>query len=391
MTSIPDTTAGRVVMGVSAKMSERAEVRRKRTVMQVTWSLVAGGAETYALTVASGLDGSRYRSVMCGIDQGGALEPEVRRRGVPYHIMHRRPGLDWRLMGRMFQLLLREKVDVIHTHHLNQLLYSAVAARLLGIRIVHTEHSVEMYKSRKLRWMLRVLSIFCRRVTAIGADGEQTLREKVGIPAQKLEIVRAAVDLRRFNVPRALAREALGLKPTDRVAVIVARLFPEKNHRFLLAAFAEAAERVPDAKLLIVGDGIEQKAIEEVIAKLNLGDRVAMLGVRRDIPQILAGADVFVLSSDREGLPIAVLEAMAAGLPVIATSVGDLPLVVKDGQTGVLVPRRDVGEMAEAMVRLLGDGEECARMGRGGRELVSETYSLDQMVRRHSELYGVAE
>ncbi len=391
MTSLPDTTAGRVVMGVPAKMSERAEVRRRRTVMQVTWSLVAGGAETYALTVASGLDASKYRSVMCGIDQGGALEPEVRRRGVPYHIMNRRPGVDWRLMGRMFQLLRREKVDVIHTHHLNQLLYSVVAARLLGIRIVHTEHSVEMYKSRKLRWMLRLLSIFCHRVTAIGADGERVLREKVGIPAGKLEIVRAAVDLGRFNVPRAAAREALGLKPADRAAVIVARLFPEKNHRLLLAAFAEAAARVPDAKLLIVGDGVEQAAIEEVIAKLNLGGRVAMLGVRRDIPQILAGADVFVLSSDREGLPIAVLEAMAAGLPVIATSVGDLPLVVKDGQTGLLVPRRDVGELAKALVRLLGDAEPCERMGRGGRELVSEAYSLDQLVKRHSELYGVAE
>lgn len=391
MTSLPDTTAGRVVMGVPVKMSERAEVRRRRTVMQVTWSLVAGGAETYALTVASGLDASKFRSVMCGVDQGGALEVEVRRRGVPYYIMNRRAGLDWRLMGRMLRLLRSEKVDVIHTHHLNQLLYSVVAARLLGIRIVHTEHSVEMYKSRKLRWMLRLLSIFCHRVTAIGADGERTLRDKVGIPAGKLEIVRAAVDLGRFNVPRPAAREALGLCPADRVAVIVARLFPEKNHRLLLAAFAEAVERVPDAKLLIVGDGIEQKAIEEVIAKLNLGQRVEMLGVRRDIPQILAGADVFVLSSDREGLPISVLEAMAAGLPVIATRVGDLPLVVKDGRTGVLVPRRGAAELGEAMARLLGDAELGARMGRAGREVVREGYSLDRMVRRHSELYGVVE
>ena len=391
MSSIPDTTVGRVVIGVPAKLSERAEARPRRTVMQVTWSLVAGGAETYALTVASGLDATKYRSLMCGIDQGGALEPEVRRRGIPYHIMNRRPGLDWRLMGRMFGLLRRERVDVIHTHHLNQLLYSVVAARLLGIRIIHTEHSVEMYKSAKLRRLLRVLSVFCYRVTAIGADGEQVLRDKVGIPAGKLEVVRAAVDLARFKVPREAAREALGLCPADRVAVIVARLSEEKNHGFLLAAFAEAVARVPNAKLLIVGDGVEQKAIEDVIVKLNLGCSVRMLGVRRDIPQVLAGADVFVLSSDREGLPIAVLEAMAAGLPVIATSVGDLPLVVKDGQTGVLVPRRGVGEMAEALVRLLGDAEQCGRMGRAGRELVQEAYSLEQMVARHGALYGVAE
>jgi glycosyltransferase involved in cell wall biosynthesis len=173
--------------------------------------------------------------------------------------------------------------------------------------------------------------------------------------------------------------------------VIVARLFPEKNHRLLLAAFAEVAARVPEAKLLIVGDGMEQAAIEAVVAKLELGPRVRMLGVRRDIPLILAGADVFVLSSDREGLPIAVLEAMAAGLPVIATSVGDLPLVVRDGQTGVLVPRRDVGKLAGAMARLLGNTEESARMGRSGPELVEAGYSLEQMVARHGVLYGVAE
>ena len=362
--------------------------RPRRCVMQVTWSLVAGGAETYALTIASGLDSGRYRSVMCGVDQGGALESEISRRGIPWTVMNRHPGIDWRLMWRMFKLFRREKVDVIHTHHFNQLFYSLIAAKLQGVRIIHTEHSIEVYKRRHLRWALKAMSLLCHRVTAIGSDGQQVLSRKVGISQRKLQVIRAAVDLSRFELDASAAREQLELRPEDQVAVIVARLYPEKNHRLLLGAFGQVAANLPNARLLIVGDGIEQKSIERQVGELGLRQRVRMLGVRRDIPSILAASDVFVLCSDREGLPIAVLEAMAASRPVVATRVGDLPLVVNDGRTGLLVDAGDTKALADAIALLLRDRTRAHQLGQQGRRLVESQFSLAGMLHDHMKLYG---
>lgn len=379
MTTLSTTAPGR---------EATAATSTRRCVMQITWSLVAGGAETYALTVASGLDSNRYRALMCGVDQGGALEGEITRRKIPYHILNRRQGIDYGLFGRVYRLLRKERVDVIHTHHFNQLFYSLPAALLLGIRVIHTEHSIEAYKKRHLRWALRLMSIFCHKVTAIGADGESTLLKRVGIPRRKLQVIRAAVDLKRFEADPAESRAALGLGADEQVVSIVARLYPEKRHDLLLRAFRRVVEKVPNAKLLIVGDGTEKQAIVDQVAALKLGTSVEVMGVRRDIPVILAASDVSVLCSEREGLPISVLEAMAATRPVVATRVGDLPLVVKDGVTGLLVDSENEEQLANALTRLLTDQQMAARFGAAGRALVEQDYSLERMVREHADLYG---
>jgi glycosyltransferase involved in cell wall biosynthesis len=361
---------------------------RLRTVIQVTWSLVAGGAEMYALTIASQLDARRYRSILCAVDQGGALEGEIERLGIPYFILHRRPGLQWSLIWQLYRLFCRLKVDVVQTHHFNQLFYSALGARLAGARLIHTEHSVEVYKRRRLRIALRYLARLCDQVIAIGNDGARALREEVGIPARKLTVIRAGVEPDRFNGSKSEARGALELEEADRVVTIMARLFPEKNHRLLLAAFAEVMRHVERARLLIVGEGIERDNIQAEVERLGLGKHVQMLGVRRDVARILAASDVCTLSSDREGLPIAVLEAMAAGKPVVATAVGDLPLVVQDQTTGRLVPPQDQAALASALIELLNDPHRAAAMGANARQLVTQHYNLRAMIDQYTALYS---
>jgi glycosyltransferase involved in cell wall biosynthesis len=361
---------------------------RRRQVMQVTWSLVAGGSERYAFTIASHLDATKFSSALCAVDQGGALESLVRERGIPYRIMDRRPGIQLTLMGRLARVFRAAGVAVVHTHHFNQLFYSALGARLAGARLIHTEHSVECYERPRLRLALRFLALFCERVVAIGGEVRDVLEHQVGIPARKLLVIPAGIDVSSFREERSVAREALGLCPADRVAVIVARLSPEKNHRLLLDAFAEVVRRVEGARLLIVGDGSERDAIRSEIARRGLDGSTHMLGVRHDVARVLAAADVFVLSSDREGLPIAALEAMAAARPVVVTAVGDLPGVVREGGVGLVVPPRDAASLAASLAELLGDPERAATMGSIGRALVEKQYSLRAMIERHEALYS---
>ncbi|PYP88345.1 MAG: hypothetical protein DMF61_07065 [Blastocatellia bacterium AA13] len=372
---------------LSVASTDNPTASRSTTVMQVTWSLVAGGAEMYALKIASGLNSHRYCSVLCAIDQGGALEPEIRSLGIPYYIMNRKPGVQVSLIWRMYKLFRHESVDVVHTHHFNQLFYSALGARLAGSRLIHTEHSVEYLKSRRLRIALRILSLFCHRVLAIGDDGARALKSEVGLPASKVGIIPAGVDTTSFNEDKEAARLSLGLEQSDHVALIVARLYPEKNHRLLLNAFIKVVEALPRAKLIIAGEGTERAALEAEIVKLGLSSSVLMLGVRRDIARLLAAADLFVLSSDREGLPIAVLEAMAAGRPVIATAVGDLSRVVIEGETGLLVPPEDARTLSSAIIDLFKSPARMEGMGVLGRRLVAQRFSIRSMIEKHESLY----
>jgi glycosyltransferase involved in cell wall biosynthesis len=359
-------------------------------VMQVVWSLVAGGSEMYAYTVAANLNANKYKSLICAIDKGGALEPEIKGQAIPYFVMHRRAGLDFGLMWRMVRLFKANRVGVVHTHHFNQLLYSVLAAKLTGARIIHMEHSIEYLKSKKIRRALKFLSLFCDKVIAIGNDGAEFLRKRVKIPEHKLGIIRAGVDPGVYSQTKRQARAALKLGETAKVAVIVARLFPEKNHLMLLEAFAEVARRIDKAQLLIVGDGTERQAIENRIKQLNLENAVQLLGVRRDVPRLLAAADLFVLSSDREGLPIAVLEALAAGKPVVATAVGDLPAVVQDGETGRIVPPKNSSAFSEAMVEILTDLELSLKMEKNAKR-AAEAYSLQAMLKKFDRLYSPEE
>lgn len=359
-------------------------------VVMVTWSFVAGGSETYALTLAKNLDRARFAPILCALDQGGALENEIENQKIPFHIMHRAPGFQWRLMRRMWRLFRKNRAKVVHTHHFNQLFYSLLGAKLCGARVIHTEHSVEMYKNPRLRLALRILSLGCHQVIAIGEDGARVLRENVKVSPRKLQIVRAGIDWDAFNQTRDEARQEMKIAPEIPVAAIVARLSSEKNHRVLLQAWAKVVEKLPDAILLLAGEGDEKSALETQIAALGLENRVRMLGVRRDVARVLAACDCFVLSSDREGLPMSVLEAMAAARPVVATIVGDLPRVVCNGQSGFLVPPRDPNALAQALIAVLSDKTRAAQMGEAGK-IAAQNFGLQPMIEAHQRLYDVSQ
>jgi glycosyltransferase involved in cell wall biosynthesis len=229
------------------------------------------------------------------------------------------------------------------------------------------------------------MSWFCDAIVVVGDDAARFMSEEVGISRRKLRVIPGGVDLSPCTIPREEARRMLGLPLDELVAVIVARLSPEKNHSMLLRAFVRVQNKLK-MRLLIVGDGPARGSIEAEIASLGLQETATLLGVRTDIPQILAASDVFLLSSNREALPLAVLEGMAAGLPVVATNVGDLPMIVKEGETGMLVNPDDECEFANAIFELLIDTNKARELGLRGRKL-AEGFSVTAMVGAYESLY----
>jgi glycosyltransferase involved in cell wall biosynthesis len=344
-------------------------------------------------------------TIFC-LDRAGELADEVAAENVQLVTLERRPGRDFRAAWGLAGHLRRGKIEVVHAHQYSPFFYAALA-RLLSFhrfRIVFTEHGrhfpdlVSPLRRTANRLFLKQLA---DAVSAVSSFSAASLAEKEGFTAQTIEVIENGVDLQRFNGDCETASGAcerpgepgpslalLADSPVRRFAVCVARFHPVKDHVTLLRAFAIVAGQKPDVDLLLVGDGPLGGDLENLAQELGIQDRVQFLGWRPDVPGILRAAQVFVLTSLSEAAPLTVLEAMAAGLPVVVTDVGGIPEMVRNGVDGYLVPRGDPPAIASAILRLLEHPHSAAAMGLAGADRVREQYSLDRTVQRYFALYA---
>jgi sugar transferase (PEP-CTERM/EpsH1 system associated) len=357
------------------------------SVVQVIYSLDIGGVEKLAVTIGASLDRSRFRPAICALDGGGVLADELAALGVPYHVLWRK-GIELGVLPRLYRCFRREDARIVHTHQFAQLLFSFLPAKLCGARIVHTEHEFFLYRSDpRARRLFRQLIRFCPAMTVVGPEVARYYIEELGVPTERVHVIANGVDLRRFDVARAQARARHGLGEDELVYGIVARLEPEKDHGTLLEAFRVLLAGQRRARLLIAGDGRLRKELESRARSLGIEGRAMFLGAVTDVSGVLAALDVFVLSSVNEGVPLSVVEAMAAGKPVVATDVGGMRLLVKPGSNGMLVPPADPAALAAAMGSLANDPEKRHEMGARGRQLAAESFSLGTMVDRYQQVY----
>ena len=355
-------------------------------VMQVVYTLEPGGSESLSRDIILGLDQRTFSSSICALAGGGALENELKKERVPCYVMNRRSGFDKSLPWRLYRVFQRDRVDIVQTHHLGQLLYSVLGARMAGARLIHVEHECYSLQSRKAQGRLRWLSRWCDAVVGVSEGVSEFLRKEVGIPSSKVGTIRNGVDCQRFASHHWLTRDEAGFSDTDVLIGTVARLEPEKDLFVLLDAFHRVRALYSNAKLLIVGDGSLKGSLEQQASDLGLAKDVLFLGWRSDIPAVLGLFDIFVLSSFEEGLPMVILEAMAAAKPVIATAVGSIPDVVSS-ETGFLVPRRDPERLAGALQTLVLDAARRQTLGRAGRVFVESRYNLHDTVKGYQRLY----
>lgn len=359
-------------------------------VVQVLYSLEIGGAEKVAVTIGAHLDRKRFRPAICALDRDGVLSEELVRYGIPYHVLWRK-GIEAGVLARLYRCFRQERARIVHTHQFPQLLFSCLPARAYGAKIVHTEHEFYTYRDNaRARRLFKPLLRFCSVLTVVGPEIARYYIEELGVPPKRVQVIANAVDTARFKLPSPESRSRLGLAAEDLVFGIVGRLEREKDHRTLLHAFRTLADHVPAARLLIVGEGSLRRELEDCARTLGLERNVIFLGARADIPEVLAALDVFVLTSVHEGVPLSVVEAMAAGKPVIATDVGGLRLLVKPSVNGLLVPPSDPVAIEAAMRELAANPALRQGMGERSRQIACDSFSVSAMIERYQEIYESA-
>lgn len=285
------------------------------------------------------------------------------------------------------------RFDLIHSHDYKSDSYAFVCARATRARLVATCHN---WASDGLR--MRLYKAFdkalMRRFSRIAAVSEPLRRELLlsGVDGARLVMIPNGVTVEDPVPPdRAVTiRASLGIGAGEGVVISVGRLSEEKGHSSLIAAVPEVAAAQPRSRFLIVGGGRLRRELEEEARARRLGGRVMFLGERRDVMDLLAASDVFVLPSRKEGLPLALLEAMACRKPVIAAPLGEIPAVIAHGVSGLLIDPADTGALARGIIRLLAGPAEAAALAEAGFRKVRKDYSAEAMVRRYLELYREA-
>jgi glycosyltransferase involved in cell wall biosynthesis len=309
----------------------------------------------------------------------------ARRRGISVRMVHCRGRADWRAVRQIEEYIAEDAVDVVHTHGYKADLYGYLAARNAGKPVVATCHNwtggtaalgIYNYLDR----------LVLKRFNAI-ASVSDTVSERLlnsGIPASKIKIIANGIDVEAFEY----AQSQPELRGTgEKVIGVVARLDLQKGFEYLLPAIRELSTSLYGLKVVIVGDGPDRIAIEQMIERCGLQQTVILAGQQSNMPGVYASIDIFVLPSLNEGLPMTLLEAMASSRPVVATRVGAIPRVIEDGKTGLLVNPRDTAGLKDAMARLLTEADLCRRVAEQAHEWVARHYTSGAMAAQYRLMY----
>jgi len=358
--------------------------------MHIVLSLNIGGLERVVINLLKGLDPEIYTQILCCLEEPGALIHEVNRLGVKTISLKKGKGIDYLLLAKLAKVIRQEKIDIIHSHNPTPYFYGVLSGKLAGVPvIIHTRHGRNTPKSKREIYLRRFLSCMTDRIVAVSNDSMDAAINREKIPSRKVVTIFNGIDIERYrpNIDVVSKKKELGILDSDQVIGIVARLSSEKDHSTLLDAFRIVLGNKKNIKLVIVGDGNLRGELQQKAQAISVGENTVFLGERHDVPDLLAVFDLFVLSSLTEGISLTLLEAMAAGLPVVATDVGGNAEVVMDSRTGLIVPPADPRSMANAILKIIRNSSMAKQMGILGRERVSEKFSTSAMVRKYDEIY----
>jgi glycosyltransferase involved in cell wall biosynthesis len=334
-----------------------------------------GGAERVYVDLANGLARRGYRVIAAALQtRSGDVARALAGSGVATVGLGMRGKFDAGVVPRLVRLLRRERVDVLYTFLIHAHLVGRIAGRLARTPVVLSSQQIMAWEGATIERLNRATARWCTAVVGVSQNVSRYLIDRVGIPSQKVVTFYNCVDVSAFCAPRRA--KAAGEPP---ILGSIARLNPEKDHTSLLRAFAMLRARHPGARLLLAGGGPERQRLERLAASLEIADAVDFLGHVDDVRSVHARLDVYVQSSHVEGMPVAVLEALAAGIPVVAARVGGNEEAVVDGVGGLLVPPGNPEALAAAVGRLVEQPALAREMGLAGRRHVQQLFGADAM------------
>lgn len=374
-------------------MLREQPLARPVRILQLVQGLEIGGLEQMVITLIERLDMARFKPAVCCFDVLGTLAIRLTTKGIPVDLLPRKPGVDLSYSLRLARFLRKKQIDILHLHNPTALFYGTLAGRIARTPgIIYTEHGRDFSSSWKVKLANRLLSVLVNEVVAVAERGKTYLISEEGFSGNRIKLIYNGIDAHRFDsrAYRGKRREilaTLGLNPGGPIVGVVARLDPIKNHSNLLNAMVTVSQRVPGVVLLVIGDGPLRDELEQRVQELKLGGAVKFLGARSDVPELLSILDLFVLPSYSEGLSLTLIEACAAGKPIVATNVGGNSEVVEHGANGLLVPSDNSHALAEAIIRILTDKEYTRRMGQIAHERFEKYFTADAMVANYELLY----
>jgi L-malate glycosyltransferase len=383
-----------VTPSVKDERAQKAESVRRPRVLHLINSFETGGTERQAVELLKRLDSERFDVRLAALSKVGPFYSEVESRfgdvqEFPLTSFYNRNALKQLL--RLRRLMKRERIKIIHTHDFYSGFIGSVAARLAGVRVIACQRHLKLSDRRVHRLGQRIIHKLAHRILVNSEAIRDHIITKDRARARKIVVIKNGIspqadERERVEARSKLCRE-LCIDANVKLVGVIARLQQVKGHRYLIEAAARVIEQMPATHFVLVGDGPLRPGIEDKIAQLNISSRVHLLGERRDASQIVAAFDLVALASLHEGLPNAVMEAMAARVPIVATAVGGTKELIRDGETGYLVAPEDSAALASQIVIALSDESKSEEMAARAYEFVTDRFGINRMVESVESLY----
>ncbi len=366
-------------------------MKKPINLMQVTHDLAIGGLQQVVVNICRTINRDMFHVTVLCLRGLGELVPEIEKLGIKVILLSQKNnGTDYLSFLKIAQVFRNEEVEVIHTHNSQPLIEGTMGSLLSGVkRIVHTDHGRIFPDKKRYMFAERLASMFCYKIVGVSLKTAQDLMKYEKIPPKKVITISNGVDGSKFNISidKEHKKDELGIKNKGPIIGLASRLSEEKGVKYLISAMPKIINNYPDCCLIIAGNGHLKKELQDYTIKLGVRENIVFIGSRIDMPELFNLFDLVVLPSISEGMPMVLLEAMAAGCPIVATEVGGVPAIIQHDHNGSLVKPGDPDALVSAILRLIGDKELRARYSYHGLDIFNNKYSAEIMTRKYEQLY----